>query len=324
MKKFIALLLPLCFLGACGGDGAGPPCDPYIPTPTAPGTPVPGTSSQTVYHATFPNGSLECGILDRIHATTWPMKQGNGEVSGQTHALSVSEGGNVALELTAPDPVPAGQTPSIGVFSTGLNFGTGAILTVRATFHKPEGTRLPPASDDETNRWAVGVAVRTGDERDLGAHTRLGVTFQVRANGAVLNVLETDPAGTHVNRLAQVPVPQEIVDKIFGIPGADPEPFTLQLFVDRQTGKGSASLIPSWPPVQAPFEMRNFKADRGPMITTAGAALANCCAWGDRVSVEVSDFEIVQAFRKERPAPVVPNKEPNIPNPPPIDPLAGR
>jgi hypothetical protein len=161
-----------------------------------------------------------------------------------------------------------------------------------------------------TNAWAVAVVARTGDERDLTSEARLAVTFRVKNNAATLNVLE--PSGSR----GSVPIPPDIYDRIFGTGGKPPEPFTLELFVDRRSGKGVASLIPSWPSVRVPFDLMTFGPQTGPQITAVGAALADCCAPGATVRVEVSDFRISQLFGRGYLA-----IEPNVPQPPPIKPL---
>jgi hypothetical protein len=293
-----------------------PGSPPYSPDPENPYAPRPGARSRLVYHAWFPAGRLDCGFLDRIHSSPQPLKGGSGEVPGTTGlTLGPAASGALALGLTAPDPIPtdstgASLTPSVGVFSTGLNLGPGAVFSVRATFRAPDGPH-EPATATHSNAWAVGVAARTGNERDLGSEKRLGVTFRVRNQAAILNVQDAGAGGP----LGSVPVPPEIYARIFGTAGAAPEPFTLELYVNRQTGKGVATLIPSYPSVRVEFDMRTFKAESGPAFTTAGASLANCCAPGKAVYVEVSDFRISQVFNRGFP----PTIEPNIPRNPPIE-----
>jgi len=336
MKKPIALLLGLLSASGCSspGSGDGPVpipngnCVAIQPEPLPPGSSAPGASSQIIYRATFPCGSLENGIVDAIHSPPWPMKKGEGGVVGQTDSVSPAGITGVRLSVAAPNPIPKdasgnNQTSSVGVFNTALNFGPGSVFTVRATFQKPNGPRIPANSDD-TNAWSIGVSVRTGDERDLASDKRLGVTFRVKNQDAILNIQETDPGstdGTVVNSLKQASVPRDMVDKIFGTSGAPPQPFTLELFVDRDTGTGVATLIPSNPPVKAgPFVMLTFQAKSGPVLKTAGATLANCCAPGATVSVDVTEFEIVQVFRGQVYRGGWGRIEPPIPQPPPINP----
>jgi hypothetical protein len=294
MKKFIALLLASslagCMIpgGGLGPEGsyAGPYCEPSSPNsqvPTPPGSLITGliAQSQIVYHAWFPNGSLECGYVDYIHGTRQPMKYGDGRVADTTGILfGAAPSGALAMGLTAPNPIQPDTTPSVGVFSTDLNFGSGRVFTTQATFRALDGPRLPG------NGWAVGVAARTGDENDLESDTRLAVVFRILEDkGAVLRVLEAD------DRLDQRPVDDGVVASIFN--RTSPQPFTLKLVVDRQTGKGAASLTAGSYVLEFPFEMKTFLATSGPPITTIGASVANCCAPGRTVYAEVSDFQIL-------------------------------
>jgi hypothetical protein len=247
------------------------------------------------------------------------MKGGDAQVPGTTNiTIGPAASGALLLGFTAPQPIPKDPTtkedltPSVGVFSTNLDLERDAVFLIQATFRAPNGPHLAPKGQD-TNAWAVTIAARTGTEADLGKEERLGVTFKTKENSATLNVQETGASGA----LASVPIPQEVYDRVFGAGGATPQPFTLQLFVNRSTGTGVASLVPASPPVQIKFNMQHFGPQTGPIITAVGATLADCCSPGAPVSVEVSDFRIMQYFGRGW----YPRFEPNVPKPPPIYPL---
>jgi hypothetical protein len=282
------------------------------------------TPLQTVYRATLPNGSLVCGYWDAIHSSPQPLKPGDGQVAGTTDIIHGPSGdGAFKLGLTAPgkiivdangDPI---DTASVGLFSTGVHFGPNAVFSVRATFQNPCGPHLPPAA--LSNAWAVTIAAREGDENDLGKDQRLGVTFKVKNHVATLNVLETGAD----KPLATATVDPAIYAAIFGNPetcGTPGKPFTLTLYVNRQNGSGVASLAgpaieaAHKPSLDLKFNMHLF-GSTGPVIETVGPTLANCCSEGGTVSVEVTDFEIKQLLR----SPFGP-LEPNVRNPPPINP----
>jgi hypothetical protein len=322
MKKPIALLLPFSLLAGCGTQGPGyVQCDSSqwddAPSKTSPFAPTAGPRRnvpfRVVYHATFPGGALDCGYLDLIHATAQPLKEGDGQVADQSHNLSASPSGKLKLSLTAPDSIPEKETPSVGVFSTDLNFGPGSVFTVRVTFQRPDGPRIPK-TPDWTNAWAVGVAARTGDKEDLGSHKRLGVTLRFRDQDGILSVQESQLADNlPPHNLGQFVIPQEYTDKLFST--SPLLSFTLELHVNRQEGSGAATLtVPGVYSKQLLFDTRTFLKESGPSITTVGATLANCCAPGWNVNTEVHDFQISVLRRDVK-------SEPNVPVRPWWDPL---
>jgi hypothetical protein len=318
MKKLITLALPMVLLAGCDTDRPGyVSCDasPEPPGQTSPYAAIPGAKKidpfRTVYHAEFPGGSLECGYLDLIHDSPMAMKEGYGEVTGQTQDTYASDGGKLTLSLTAPDKIPKDATPSIGVFSTDLDFGPGSVFFVRATFHGPEGPRIPE-SGAYTNAWSVGVVARTGDERDLGANKRLGITLRFRDKDGILSVQESNLTDDETHLLKEnFKIPEWITDKIVRTAGTTPLTITLELQVDRQTGSGQATLTAGTYTKSVQFEMLTFQSKSGPVIKTVGATLANCCAPGWNVKTDVHDFQISVLRPYIR-------IEPNIPRSPPI------
>lgn len=266
MKKLIVLLLASS-LAACTGSSVEDPLRP-------------------VYHAKFKDGSLDCCILvDRIHAPDKvPLEKGQ---SGVGEIAQWTEGhGALALTLTAPNSIPENANPSMGIFSTGLDFGPGKIFLVRATFQRP---RAPAGL---FNGWAVGLAARTGGKDDLYAETRLGVTLTFKNGSAELRFREGDKTA---NSIKFNPDHQDVYDKIMN----DAQPFTLELRVDRKAGKGAVTLITrgGFSP-RIDFDPAVFKASDGPPITAVGATLANCCGEGKQVDVEVTDFQIWEPGRQ--------------------------
>ncbi len=263
MTKPIALLLISCLAG-CNV----PKHDHHATKPTA-------TSSvfRPVYRAKFPDASLSCCFWDRLHA----LEKGDGHVAGAIPTFTEAHH-TLALGITAPDPIPLDETPSVGIFSTGLNFGPGTVFAVRATFQRPNGPHIADQA------WAVGLVARTGGKDDLGSETRLTTTFKVKGDSAVLNVqgITVKPTGNEISK--------EVYDKI--VTEASHQPFTLELLVDRTTGKGIATLTSGRYALPLSFTMSKFQASSGPVITAVGATLANCCAPGKTATVEVTDFEI--------------------------------
>ena len=76
----------------------------------------------------------------------------------------------------------------------------------------------------------------------------------------------------------------------------DPEPFTLQLIVDRISGNGRASLmVEGFPTLTRTFQLSNFTADAGPAISAVGTAIGNANAPGQTISVRMRDFRIYTA-----------------------------
>jgi hypothetical protein len=290
MKKLVALLLPFSVLAgpsisgptAAAQSGPSPTCDQsslsQLPTPSAgppPAGQAPGSIPlKMVYHATFPGGSLNC-FIDAIHSTPQPLEEGDAQVAGETTTFTPGTQGLV-LGLTAPSAVPDDATPSVGLFSTGLAYGPGSFFLVRATFIRPSGPFGGKA-------WAVALNARTGDKNDLGTDTRLNVTVRFKKGAATLNVFEAGEL------LKSDVVPASAYDSIV----TSPQPFTLELLVNRITGKGAATLTAAGAdPQRLSFSLSRFGAKSGPVIQAVGPSLANCCNPGVPVSVEVTDFQI--------------------------------
>lgn len=314
MKKLIALLLTVSLPMGCkptpaGNDSHGP----NFSVPLPPGCHDAAWGPlQTVYHETFPKGALDSGYTDSIHDTPQPLKFGDAGPAAQgTYGEAPAADGALSLTVTAPHDIPAGQTPSAGVFSIRLPFGLRSIFVARATFQNLDGKIFPAASPDITNAWAVGIAARTGDEQDLATETRMGLTFRVTDQANALAKLSVQDSGA-ASALHKEDVREDIATNIFG----KKQPFTLELSVNRQTCMGTGTLTTAdAKPQTFSFRLHSFLANSGETITAVGPILANCCAPKGRVYAEVSDFQILVPLHGRGSA-----TEPNVPNPPPINP----
>lgn len=227
-----------------------------------------------VYNASFGSGSFAPSV-DKLDIG--PLTPGDAEVAGANPTATV-DNGEVVLSVTRPTALASGVVSS-GLFATGLSFDQGSLFGLQATFIRPVG----PISGG----WAAAALnARTGDESDLFGETRVNATLNVRAGGtARLNV----PLGATSQTFVDVPAP--VYEAIFR--PNDPEPFTLQLLVDRVSGNGRASLkVGAFPVLSRSFQLSQFQANSGPPITAVGPTIANANAPGQTVSVHVRDFRI--------------------------------
>jgi hypothetical protein len=88
-----------------------------------------------------------------------------------------------------------------------------------------------------------------------------------------------------------VVLPDAVKDAIFST--TDPQPFTIELTVDRTNGKATAKLMVIDQVFSVPFDLSDFLADGGPVITAMGAGIAvNANGPGQTASVHVRDFRI--------------------------------
>ena len=188
------------------------------------------------------------------------------------------------MSVTRPTTLLSGVVSS-GLFATNVNFEQGSLLGLQATFVAPVG----PSSGG----WAAGALnARTGDESDLAGEIRVNATLNVRAGGtARLNV----PFGAVSQTFIDVPAP--VYAAIFR--PDNPEPFTLQLLVDRRTGNGRASLrVGDFPILSRSFQLSQFQSHSGPAISAVGPTIANANASGQTVSVHLRDFRIYTGKRR--------------------------
>ena len=226
---------------------------------------------QLGYFATFANGSLEPSV-DRVGFGA--MQQGHSQDAGNFPSWTPT-GGDLALEVTRPADL-VGGVASVGVFATEeVNFGPGTIFEARATFFNPDG---PHGS---TDIWAFVVGARTGDNDDLFTDTRVGVSLQVRGTSLRFN----SPGGGPGTDL-----PPEVYNEIFSL--TDPQPFTLELLVDRINGAGKVSIKVGDRVFSRNVTFAAFPANSGPAITAVGPSLGIVSAPGQTASVQLREFRI--------------------------------
>lgn len=228
---------------------------------------------QLVYLANFHNGSLDPS-LDKLHIGA--LQKGSAEVPDSNPLVTPMEG---TIELKVTKPSAASDLVSVGVFATGSNvhFDQGSKFEIQATFIKPKGPHEPGTV------WASGLSARTGNNRDLADEKRANVTLQSRGTGCRMNVLVVDTP-------ARQDLEQPICDMIFG---AHPQPFTLDLIVDRISGASTATLKVGSHVFTKKASFTEFKKDSGPPITAVGPALAINTADKKTASVLVREFRIL-------------------------------
>ena len=236
---------------------------------------------QLVYQATFANGSLESGIDPLKIGALKFGDTGQADINPTWTAVQ----GDYLVSVSRPtnSTAPAFPTYIAGIYATPVNFDVGSIVRLRGTFVAPVGPH------NSTDVWAVSVGVRTGGVGPLTDSPGAFVTFQVRGDGARLNT-----PGSSVS--ANLPnVPQEVYDAIFN--PTDPQPFTIEMSVDRVNGRGEATLKVGDVVVSRPYEFAIFTADSGPAITNVGLNIAAGNTLGQLVSVRMRDFQIFTSKR---------------------------
>ena len=240
-----------------------------------PSTAPASTELQLAYQASFPNGSLDSSV-DRLGIG--PMQTGDTGIAGSNPTIE-KRPGEIFISITRPVDLSPDSIPAMGVWATPVDFGPGSVSRIRATYIAPVGP-LPGGG------FAIGINAKTGNEDDLSTDTRIAVTINVRPGFVVrLNVPFGAAAPT-----AMV-LPQAVKDAMFS--ASDPEPFTLELTMDRKEGTGTAKLTVADQVFSLPFVLSEFLADGGPAITAVGPGLAvNANAPGQTASVHVRDFRI--------------------------------
>jgi len=225
------------------------------------------------YLASFPNGSLQPSV-DKLGLG--PMQIGHTDVAG-IDPIATPQNGTFFLGIT--NPSAAFQETYSGLFVTPVEFGTGTLFSVRASFIRPAG----PTSEGDL--WAVCIMVRTGGAVASINEPRAGVTLQVRDGGVRLNLPGAKPALDLEN------LEQDRFEAVFD--PDDPAPITLELLVDRISGRGEASVqIGDFPKVSGSSMFKDFKVDSGPAITAVGPAIAVARPAGTKASVQVRDFRL--------------------------------
>ena len=230
---------------------------------------------QLAYSASFPNGSLKPSI-DKLNAG--PMVPGDPLVPDSNPTVSGLPG-EVVVSIHRPVGLDPDLIPSESIFAP-VDFGPGSVVRIKATFIAPVG---PYAT---TGGFAIGLGARTGGKDDLSTETRVFTTVNVRPNQLVrLNV----PFGSV--ETTNMVLPQAAKDAIFST--TNPQPFTLELTIDRTKGKGTAKLTVADQVYSLTFTLSDFVAGGGPIITAVGPGIAvNSNGPGQTASVHVRDFRI--------------------------------
>ena len=233
---------------------------------------------QLVYHATFANGSLESEV-DPLNIGA--LKLGSSGEVGINPSWVPSQG-DYLVTLTRPASL-TGPAVLAGLDATPVNFDVGSVVGLRATLVAPRG---PHGS---TDIWAIALAVEPGGANPEIVNPSAAVTLQVRGATARFNTPGASPFVNLPN------MPQEVYDAIFN--PTDPQPFTLELLVDRKTGRGEASLKVGDAVFSRTFEFFVFKPDSGPAITDIGVHIGIPNSSGQPVSVRLRDFQIFTSKR---------------------------
>ena len=243
---------------------------------------IPGSPSsnelQLDYLATFPNGSLEPAV-DKLDAG---KMQVGPTLIPDTDPTFTPLRGEVLLGITRPAGLAPDLIPSQSIWATPVDFGPGSISRIRATFIAPVG---PYAT---TGGFAIGLVAKVGGKDDLGeSEPKIAVTVNARPNQVTRFQV---PFGSAEPR--NMVLPQAIRDAIYS--PTDPQPFTIELTIDRKEGKGTAQLtvLDQGFSLQ-PFLLADFRDDGGPTISAIGPGIAvNSNAPGQTASVHVRDFRI--------------------------------
>jgi hypothetical protein len=224
------------------------------------------------YLATFANGSFN-PVIDQVGFG--PMQTGDSQVP-DIDASWTPQGAEMVLEVTRPATATGGPV-AVGVFATPVNFGPGTVFEEHATYIKPAGPH------QTGNIWAATVEARTGGNEDLDSETRIAATLQVRGTALRLNAL-----GAAVP--TRIDLPQDVYDEIFS--PTDPQPFTLELLVDRVSGSGRVSLKIDDRIFSRDANFPAFAANSGSVITAVGPTLAIASASGQTASVHLREFRM--------------------------------
>ncbi len=233
------------------------------------------TELQLAYQASFPNGSLDSSV-DKLGIGA--MLPGDTGIENSNPIIE-KRPGEIFLSISRPVGLSPDLITAMGVWATPVDFGPGTVSRIRATYIAPVGP-LPNGG------FAIGINAKTGNQDDRSSDTRIAVTVNVRPDfvvrfGAAFG--STEPA--------RVPIPQAARDAMFST--TDPQPFTIELTMDRVEGKAMAKLTVVDQVVSVPFVLSDFLKDGGPAITAVGPGLGiNANAPGQTASVRVRDFRI--------------------------------
>lgn len=228
------------------------------------------------YLASFPNGSLDSSV---DHLGVGAMVPGDPLIPDSNPTISPLPG-EILLSVHRPAGLSANLIPSESLWATPVHFGPGSVVRLSATFRAPVGP-LPGGG------FAIGVNARTGAKDDVAPDTeRIAATLNVRPGFLVRFGVPFGSVDT-----ARVVVPDTVKQAIFS--ASDPQPFTIELIVNRIRGTGLAKLKVFDQVFSVPFVLSDFHADSGPTITAVGPGIAvNSNAPGQSASVHVREFRV--------------------------------
>jgi len=267
----VALALPL----ATPGDAKPPEVVRGIPARA--GAAPAASELRLAYQASFPNGSLQPSP-DKLNAGA--MQPGDTGISNSNPTFTPLPG-EFVVGITRPADLSPDFTPAATIWATPVNFGPGSVSRLRATFIAPVG----PLSG---GGFAFGLVAKTGDNDDLAEEPRIAVTVNVRPGflarfGVAFGSVEPFPA--------RLVLPDAVKNAIFST--TNPQPFTIELTIDRIHGTATAKLTVIDQVFSVPFVLADFLADSGPVITAVGPGIAvNPFGPGQTASVRVRDFRI--------------------------------
>jgi hypothetical protein len=265
-----ALMLPLA-QSVEAQSGSMPVVIRGIPS-TAPAS----TQLRLAYLASFPKGSLAPSV-DKLKLG--PMVPGDPLIPDSNPTVSALPG-EVLVSIHRPVGLSPEEIPAESIFARPVQFGPGSIARISATFIAPVG---PYAT---TGGFAIGLGARIGGQDDLPLEPRVFATVNVRPNQLVRFQIPFG-ATTPTNTV----LPQAVKDAIFSTTA--PQPFTIDLTIDRKTGTATAKLLVIDQVFTLNFTLADFLADSGPVITAVGPGIAvNSNGPGQTASVHVREFRI--------------------------------
>ena len=231
---------------------------------------------QLAYLATFPGGSLAPSV-DKLGLGA--MQPGDPLIPDSNPTVSPLDG-EVLVSVHRPLGLSPDDIPSESIFARPVDFGPGSVVRIRATFIAPVG---PYAT---TGGFAIGLGGRIGGKDDLPLDPRVFTTVNVRPNQLVRFQVPfgaAEPTNTVL--------PQAVKDAIFST--TNPQPFTIDLTIDRKAGTGTAKLTVIDQVFTLHFTLADFRADSGPAITAVGPGIAvNSNGPGQTASVHIREFRI--------------------------------
>lgn len=265
------------------------------------------------YHSTLEDSGLCCTTFDNLHGTPQRPEKGLSKAGEDAQWLSAHVfdpplSKSVLMVLKAPEtfeknPGNFDKAASMGVFVTGLQLDAQSKFTLKATLQWPADESTirrcnpnPVVPLASAANWTVALVAREGGADDTYDLSRLQLSFKTSGPNVDLRAQQIDGTnldpGSNTTRVSdrKQDISPEDHWKIFCLG----EPFTLTLSIDRKDGTGKATIEGagiSYPPLDITLTDQ-FAAGSGPLLSTAGVALANAFTPNETVSVRVRDLKI--------------------------------